>query len=508
MPSVNNKFISGFICLIAGAVITLAFAPYNYSLIGLLSPALLFYTWLKAKPVAAFIYGYSFGLGMFGTGVSWLHISINLFGGVNLFGSYLITFLLVAYLSLYPAFVGYLSKKYFAGTHALTLLVAIPALWTLSEWCRAWIFTGFPWLQLAYSQIDTPIKSLVPLIGVYGLTWVITLLSALLVLFFQLKVQQKIIIVTSVILLWVGAWFINEIDWTQKSANDIRIALIQGAVPQKLKWKPEYRQKSFDLYSDLSDPYWGSELIIWPETAIPALFHTATEFIGALHKLTKKYNTTLVVGVPVKDQVSDEYYNSAVMLDEDITMYHKRHLVPFGEYLPLKPLLSPLLGFLKIPMSNFSAGTQDTPVLSSSNLTLGISICYEDTFGEEVIRALPQANVLVNLSNDAWFGDSLAPHQHLQMARMRALETGRYMLRATNTGISAVINEHGEILNQSQQFKPESLSAEISIFKGVTPYARYGNIPVIIAAILFLIGIKSRECLYKSSRDKLKSGYG
>ena len=185
---------------------------------------------------------------------------------------------------------------------------------------------------------------------------------------------------------------------------------------------------------------------------------------------------------------TSNYYNAVMMIaDEKIDWYHKQHLVPFGEYLPLKFILGVFLDFLQIPMSDFSAGEVQAPLLEANDISLGISICYEDTFGEEVIKALPEATLLVNVSNDAWFGDSLAPHQHLQMARMRALESGRYMLRATNTGISAIIDEKGKIVKQSPQFKATALSAQVSLFKGSTPYVLWGNYPVVIASLILLL---------------------
>ncbi|MFQ5659390.1 MAG: apolipoprotein N-acyltransferase [Gammaproteobacteria bacterium] len=486
----NKNVSEGLLCLLSGASTTLAFAPYNYFFLAVLSPALLFNTWINGQPLTAFCYGYLFGLGMFATGVGWLHISINMFGGVNLAGSLLITFLLVAYLAFYPACVGFLGCRFFADSRKIFLLVAIPALWVLGEWCRARVFTGFPWLVLGYSQIDSPAKGLAALFGVYGISWAVVLSSGILVSILHSNSRQRITLVIAFILLWSGSWLLQSKDWTEKSGNDISIALIQGAIPQELKWKRQYRQKSYDQYLALSRPYWGSDLIVWPETAIPAFYQQATDFINKLHNLARSNDTNLLAGIPVMDRKTAAYYNSAVMFNDGISMYHKRHLVPFGEYLPLDSLLRPFLDFLKIPMSDFTPGDQKKPLLSGPDIDVGISICYEDTFGEEIIQAMPDARVLVNISNDAWFGDSIAPYQHLQMARMRAAETGRYMLRATNTGISAVIDEKGRIIRQAEQFKPESLSAEIASFEGASPFVRFGNIPVLLlAALMLLIGI-------------------
>jgi len=492
MLNFNNNISKGLICLLAGATLPLAFAPFGYFIITIICLALLFNCWINDKPLIAFRNGYLFGLGLFGTGVSWLRISINLFGGVNLFGSIVITFILVAFLALFPAITAYLGRRFFSEAEKLFLFVAIPALWVCSEWCRAWIFTGFPWLQLGYSQSDSPLNSLFPLFGVYGVGFFVVLSSSLLVSIFRHKPGSKIISLLILSLLWLAPGLFFNKDWTQIKRDHVSVALIQGAVPQEDKWKPGVRQPSLDLYLNLSKPYLGSELIVWPETAIPAFQNQVSSFMNNLHKLARQHGTNLLIGMPTRDAGTREYYNSVVLLNEDISQYNKKHLVPFGEYLPLKLLLEPITRFLDIPMSDFSAGTQESSILHTPNFSAGISICYEDTFGNEVNRALPQADILVNVSNDAWFGDSIAPHQHLQMARMRALETGRYMLRATNTGITAIINEKGKIIKQSEQFVPAALAANIALYQGITPYSRFGDMPIIIIC-LTLLGICKRK---------------
>jgi apolipoprotein N-acyltransferase len=468
----------------------LAYAPLNIFFIALVCPAILLIIWLDCSPVCAFRYGYLFGLGMFGVGVYWLHISINMFGGFTIIGAILATALLGAYLAVYPALVGYIGGRWFKHNKLVYLLIACPALWVISEWTRSWFLTGFPWLNLGYSQSDSFLSGLAPLFGVYGVSWLTFFIAALLACLYHYKGRHSLAVIMSIALLSISSWSLTQVNWTKAVNEDISVALIQAAIPQKLKWLPERRQQSLELYLQLSEPHWQDDLVIWPETAIPAYNFTVTGFIDKLSQLTDKYQTTFLSGIPSKEPGKKEYFNSVMMLaDGDISWYHKQHLVPFGEYLPLKPLLGVVLNFLQIPMSNFSPGQQESPLLFTKNLGIGVSICYEDTFGEEVIRALPEAGVLVNVSNDAWFGDSLAPHQHLQMARMRALEGGRYMLRATNTGISAIINEKGKIINQSPQFKPAALSAQITLFQGSTPYVLWGNIPVIITALLLLIFI-------------------
>lgn len=494
MSKLNKYLTSGTACLGYGALITLAFAPFGYVILSILSPALLFNSWLHKSPVTAFRNGYLFGIGMFGTGVGWLHISINLFGGVNLIGAILITLLLIMFLALFPAVIGYIGRKYFANSTLVYLLLGLPALWVLAEWFRAWIFTGFPWLNLGYSHIDSPLNGLAPVLGVYGISLATIITSTMLVALFHIRLKQRTIIALVAIFLWLTCWLLKDIVWTDEIKSDYKVALIQGAVPQKIKWNPEMRQPSLNLYMDLSSPHWHTDLIIWPETAIPAYYHREMEFIDSLQQMAQSTDTNMLTGIVVMNQETGRYYNSMLMLNNEVSTYFKKHLVPFGEYMPFDAILRPLLNFLEIPMSNFSSGDRsEKPLLKATDVIIGVSICYEDTFGEEVLDALPEANILVNISNDAWFGDSIAPHQHLQMARMRALETGRYLLRSTNTGITAIIDEKGKIVKRSEQFEANSISSEVSLFEGITPYALYGNLPVIITLALLLAGLVYKE---------------
>jgi apolipoprotein N-acyltransferase len=483
----KNYLLKLISCFLSGALLPLAFSPYDYPIIAILSLAWLFYTVLNSKPKDAEYFGYVFGLGMFGVGVSWLHISINLFGGVNLAGALIITFVLVAYLSLYPALLAFVYQRLFANKGILVFVIVMPTLWVLSEWFRSSIFTGFPWLNIGYSQIDTPISSLAPVLGQYGVSWFTALVSAILVALYLTSRMAKITLVGVMFITWLGLNALSGIQWTTDKNRDISVALVQGAIPQEMKWKPEQRQKTLDLYLSLSEEYQDSQLIIWPETAIPVLHHQAQEFINAMVSIAKSQNRDYVVGIPFKDLDSNKFYNGITVIGSSNDNYYKQHLVPFGEYLPFDKWLRPVLELMKIPMSDFSSGASKKPVIRAADETIGVSICYEDVFGEEIIAALPEATILINISNDAWFGDSIAPHQHLQMARMRALETGRYMLRSTNTGVSAIINEKGLIIASSPQFIPHVTSDKVKTFEGLTPYARFGNWPVIVAAFLVLL---------------------
>jgi apolipoprotein N-acyltransferase len=485
------------ISLACGAITPLGFAPHGIYLIPFISISILILQCKGSHKKHALLYGFLFGLGYFGYGVNWLHISINLFGGINLIGAYLITLILVLYLSIYPAIFSVLVSvltrhSSLSYSHVLT----IPAIWTLGEWIRSWLFTGFPWLNLGYSQTDSVLSGLAPLLGVFGISYLVVMIAVTIVLIYKSDKQSKAISIALIITVCVLAWLAEQKAWSENLYKSISVALIQGAVPQEIKWSPDMRLPTKQLYQDLTKAHLDADLIIWPEAAIPSYFHQEQAYISEIHSMLRTSNSILLTGMPVYDMQSAKFYNGAIYLSDKIEYYFKQHLVPFGEYLPLKWLLQPIVNTLNIPIADFSPGLDSSPVLRSDKFNIGISICYEDTFGNEVIKSLPEANILVNISNDAWFGDSLAPHQHLEMARMRAQETGRYLLRATNTGITAIIDNKGKILSRSPQFNESTLSANANLYTGQTPYSHFGNYPVILfcfISIISLLGFRKRK---------------
>jgi apolipoprotein N-acyltransferase len=468
----KNKLARRFIALIAGALIPFAFAPFNFYFLSFISLSVLFYLWYETESgYETFLLGYLFGFAMFSIGVSWLHISINLFGGMNIIGAYFFTFLLIAFISLYPALCGYFANHFFKDFY----IIALPALWLLSEWCRGWVLTGFPWLNIGTSQTNSLFANFAPMVGDYGISFIVCIVSISIVVLFRGKTKTKIMSSLVMTFFLISSSLLSSINWTEKNGKDLSVTLVQGAIPQEIKWHPEFREKTYEIYSGLSQPYWSSDLIIWPETAIPSYYHLADDFIDRISEQQSNSKTLFMSGIVNKDQTSNKYFNSILLIDKEHLFYNKHHLVPFGEYLPLKSLLDRILRFLQIPMSDFSSGNFENKILETDKAIFGMSICYEDAYGTEVRQSLPDANILINVSNDAWFGDSFAPHQHLQIARMRALENGRYLLRATNTGISAVIDNKGKVVARSPQFKPHALYAQAALFTGATPFSKYGN---------------------------------
>jgi len=477
------------IAIIAGAVMPLAFAPFGFFPIAILSLAVLFYLCLENIPARSFKIGLAYGLAYFGVGISWLQISIHQFGLPVLAFSVLMTILFVLLIAVFPAFTTYATSRFFPSNNKKKLLLIYPALWVIFEWIRSWLFTGFPWLTVGYSQIDSPLAGLGTVTGIYGVSFAVAISAGVMVLLWLEKRSALILSLSLLLPLWTGSFFLKNVDWTASEDDDVSVAIMQGNVAQEIKWLPEQKQITLDLYSDLSEPYWDKvNLIIWPETALPAFAHDIPEFINDLKARAETSETDIMLGLPFADPKTGKYYNSMISLGNEVNVFKKHHLVPFGEYLPLKKFLDPILQFLEIPMSDFSKGEEEKTLIKTSKYDIGISVCYEDVFGEEVIKGLPEADFLVNVSNDAWFGDSLAPHQHLEMARMRALETGRYLVRSTNTGISAIIDQKGLITHSAAQFEVATLSANIRIFSGATPYVRFGNMPIIILCFLILAG--------------------
>jgi len=486
---------SVILSVIAGTLLPLAFAPVNLFPLAVISPAILFWLWFDSVPRRAFISGYWFGLGFFGVGVSWVSVSFYRFGGMGAWLSIIATLLFVLFLALFPAILGWVSRRYFRRlTASVYLLLFLPAGWVLFEWVRGWILTGFPWLHLGNSQTDSPLAGLAPVLGVYGISWTLALSAGLVVWAWFVPGRNRVLGLAGVVGLWSLAGLLMLVDWSSNEGAPLTASLIQGNVPQNLKWRPEQRSPTIDLYTRLSRDRWDRDIVIWPETALPAYYHQAETFLQGLAREAKMNGgATLIVGLPViKGTDTSQYFNSVVRVgagDGDSTQfYFKSHLVPFGEYIPLKSVLGGLLDILQVPMANFSRGMINQPLLTVAGRSIGVSICYEDVFGEEVIRGLPEASLLVNVSNDAWFGDSFAPHQHLQMARMRSMETARPMLRATNNGISAIIDHRGQVLATSPQFEVAVLDGKVQPQAGATPYVLAGNWPV-LSVLFFALGI-------------------
>jgi len=465
----------------AGAAAVLGFAPFGWGVVVPLALAVLFRLWRGRTPRQAFVLGWCWGAGLMGFGVFWLHHSLARFGGFGPVSAVAVTLLFAAFLALFPAGVGALAHRLVPPGPRRTLL-AYPALWVMGEWLRGWLFTGFPWLQVGYAQIDTPLAGYAPVMGVLGVSLVVAFVAA------ALAAGGRALWL-AVFLVAVG-WGLQRIEWSRPVGDPLPVALIQPNVEQSLKWRPDQFQPTVEKLRRLSRRAPEARLVIWPETAVPAFADQVEQaLLAPLDAAYRAEGRTLLLGIPVRG--NEGYYNALLRLGADGRgQYRKRHLVPFGEYMPLRALLAPLARWWAVPMSDFSPG-RGRPLLTLAGRPAGMSICYEDAFGAEVVQALPEAAFLVNVSNDAWFGDSLAPHQHLEMARMRALETGRWMLRATNTGISAFIDPRGRVAARLPQFEAGVVRSTIQPRGGATPYAYGRDGPVVTVAALLLIAARS-----------------
>lgn len=498
MPTLSNFFhMNGYapllmdlFALLGGVLLPLAFSPFDFPLLALLSLALLFCAWHRAGAGRAAFRGYLFGLGQFGVGASWVYISMHEYGGASEAAAAALTLLLVAFLALFPALAGWLSVRLFPVRRRLRSLLVFPAIWVLTELFRGdWILGGFPWLQLGYSQIDMPLAGFAPLAGVYGTGWLLALSSALLLELALRQGRQRWLAAAVLAVIWLSGAQLRSVQWTRPAGEPFPVTLIQGNVSQDLKWQPGYLQAQMGLYADMTRRHFDSRLIIWPETALPAFYHQLRDaYLAPLEAEAKSHGADLLLGLPVMGETPAEYYNALVSLGATPGIYRKRHLVPFGEYLPLQPLSSSILDILKIPLSDFTAGAAGQPPLRAAGYPLAATICYEDAFGGEGLIVMPEAAYLVNVSNDGWFGDSIAPHQHLQMARMRALETGRYLLRATNTGVSAIIDPKGRVVAAAPQFETAVVGAKIRAMEGGTPYIGLGDAPTISGLFIVIAG--------------------
>lgn len=476
--------------LLAGACLPLAFAPFAIYPLALLCLGVLFWSLLPGKAASRFGAGYWFGAGLFCAGVPWVYVSMHDFGGLTLPAAAGLTLLFALFLALYPALAAASARFWQHLPRPWLLLAVFPALWVLMEWIKGWLFTGFPWLNLGYSQIDAPLKGYAPIFGVYGVSWLLAVSTGLLVLAVSERRNRSTWRVLLPVLagLWIAGAALEYVPWTAAKPRSLTVTLVQGNIHQDLKWRPEQRQPTIETYVTMTAQHWDSDLVIWPETAMPFYFHQGVNFFPALAARAQETGTDILLGIPVLEQETGRYFNSMVSIGgAPAQFYHKRHLVPFGEYVPLQLVLGSILDFMQIPMSDFSSSTTPPQTMLLAGEPMAVGICYEDAFGEEVIDYLPAAGVLVNASNDAWFGHSVAPHQHLQIARMRALETGRPLLRATNTGVTAFIDYRGKVAEALDQFVSDSLTGTVQPRSGSTPYAVWGNIPVVLLAVASLL---------------------
>ncbi len=483
--------------VLAGAVIPLAFAPIHHAWLAVLSPAVLFAILARAPRRLGLWAAYLYGVSYFGAGGHWIYVSVGEFGGGPLVA---LVFCVVLALG-FGLLIWAVARVWYwlrPRDELLALVVALPACWLLVEWVRSWLFTGTTWIQLGYSQTDTWLAGLAPVIGALGLSLILAVLAGLLAwaMVNPGKRSAGVFAVAAVGALLLGALLAH--DWTEPAGEPLQIALLQGNVPQDEKWLPQNREPIMDRYERLTARFWGADVIIWPETAVPAFYHqVVSDYLAPLAAEAEERGTDLLVGLPAWDRESGAVYNSVVSLGSEIDFYHKRHLVPFGEYVPFRDAFGGLLDVFGAPIADFSPGW-NANTLRLGGQPMAAFICYEITFPNLVRDFLPEATVLVNVSNDAWFGGSVGPHQHFQKARMRAIETGRPLVRSTNTGITAAVDHRGQVIARAPQFVIDALLVEVTPHQGITPYVRWGDWPVL--GIMGLMLLAAAGLRWKESR--------
>lgn len=472
----------------AGVLAVCGFAPFGVFALPVLALAALLWLSDTLTARAAALNGFVFGMGFFLAGVSWVNVSLSQFGGMPLPLSLLATALFCAYLAVFPAAVLAVCRALRPGAVMTPLLFA--ALWVLSEWLRGTLFSGFPWLASGYAHATpSPLAGYVPLFGVHGAGFVAALMAGVMAQLVRGRIRLHPGLLSLAVLLVVGG-ALGAARWTEATGRTLSVSLLQGNIEQSMKWLPERLPDSMQAYLELARA-WPADLVVLPETAIPLPYG---DIDPAWLDAVRATGRDVLMGAVTLGEVEGRarYFNSALALGRDDALYSKSHLVPFGEFTP--PLFAWSLKLLSIPMSDFGRGADAQPPLMLAGEKVAVNICYEDVFGEELIAGAREAGLLINLSNTAWFGDSWAQPQHLQIAQIRALELGRPMLRATNTGMTAAIQPDGRVVAALPPFTRAALRVELQSYRGLTPFMRWGNVPVLLLALVVItVGAVQRK---------------
>ena len=491
MPLTLRRLGAPTLALGAGAAFPLGLAPFDFWPLSLVAAGALLWT-LQRCPERPLLTGWLFGVGKYGVGSSWIYVSIHVYGDAPpLLAGFLVA-VFVAGMAVFHAGAAWLFVRLRPPGRVLAA-VAFAALWILTEWLLTWFLTGFPWLFVGYAMLDTPLEALAPVGGVLlvGLGAVLT--AACLV---QWRSRAALVVAA---LPWLASWLLAGVEWTAPS-DRFRVALVQGNVDQATKWDEASRTEILERYATLSDAVWDRDIVIWPEAAITLPLHMAEDYLSEMAGRTEG---ALVLGIIIGEWWPDgaRWYNGAVSVGDGTGQYHKRRLVPFGDYVPFQSVLRGLIGFFDLPMSRTVPGDFDQPLLRAGRAELALSICYEIAYPELVRASAGAADALVTISNDTWFGASIGPRQHLQIARMRALENGRYVLRATNNGVTAIIGPYGGVAEELPQFEPGVLTGEFVAMAGVTPFGRWGSMTVVGALLLALAALPVARGLRRSAPD-------
>ncbi len=488
-----------WIAAAAGAATTFAFAPYGWFPLAIAGPAILFLLWEDATPRFAAQCGFAFGAALFGAGAWWIYTAVHDFGQAPMWLAALLLAALLAIKGCYYALLGWLAVRGARDDLLLRSLLLLPAAWTLMEWLRGWLFTGFPWLQLGYAHSDSVLAALAPVGGIHLVTLADVLTAGALVVLVRGGWRERAVAMAAAIAVWGGAALLADRQWTGPAGDALPVALLQGAIPQDEKWLAENRQATLERYRTLNREALGARIIVWPESAIPLLAHEAAVYLESVRRESHARGSDVMIGLLRYDFDTGQIRNGLYAMSEaGDGWYYKRRLVPFGEFFPVPAVVRRWMRLMSLPYYDMTPGSDGQPPLAAGGERLAATICYEDAYGADQLAALATATLLVNVTNNAWFGDSAAPHQQLQMARFRAREAGRWLMRSTSNGITAVIGPDGAVTARAPQFEPAVLKSSVQPRTGLTPYARTGNWPVLTLSLLLVVtasvaGLKRRR---------------
>jgi apolipoprotein N-acyltransferase len=498
----NRFFFSPWLAIPVGAALSFGFAPFGWWPLGILCLTWLFLAWMHASPRRAARHGFLFTASTFLAGTYWLYHSIYEIGHAPIWVTLIAILIIAVVMGAYSAIIGYVLTRWVVPDRAghtgsiLALLAAFPAAWALQEWFRGWFLSGFPWLVLGYTHLDTPLAGFAPIGGVYLVSLVVAVCAGAVALLAMRGRRALVAGGVTIAALWVVGFALWGHEWTQPVRKPVSVAIVQGAVPQEMKWDQQQFEATLELYHDLTQPHLGTQIIVWPESALAAPQYLLGDYLNREWAEARAAGSSLVLGQLQHVAARDVYFNSVLALGDEPQWYSKRRLVPLSEYFPIPDFMASWLRGMDLPYSGFEAGKRSQPALDAAGEKLGASICYEDAYASDQIGVLKEATLLVNVTNDAWFGDSTAAHQHLQISRTRALEAGRVLLRAANDGISAIIGPDGKVLKTLPRFQPGVLTDNVQPRAGLTPYARLGNWPVILlslAALAFCVFLARRK---------------
>ena len=486
--------------ILAGAIQTLAFAPWYYWPATLVSFLVLVPLCLGRSSGALFRDGWLVGFGLFGAGASWVYVSISEYGMTSAPLAATLTLIFVAGLALFHA-IGFWCWGRLGGDSRSRQLWLFPAVWVLIDWVRGWLFTGFPWLYAGTAQVDGPLAGWLPLLGVHGAT-LLTVATAILLIVAVDRLRtarpQLAAAATGITLIpWIAGPLLQPLEWTEPDGEPLDVAAIQGNISQHDKWDPARAQEQIRIYQQLSEPHWERDLILWPETAIPATQKQATAVLAALDKHATETDTAVVTGIAWHGDSprypGKVFHNSLTTAGNARGVYHKQRLVPFGEYVPFQSLLRGTIEFFNLPMSVFRPGPQNQQPLRLAGVAVHPFICYEITYPDFVARNTNATGFLLTVSNDAWFGRSIGPFQHQQIARTRSVETGRALLRGTNNGITAIVDRNGAVSARASQYERDSLAGSLQPVTGRTPFMMTGSWPVLTLAAVTIVFTRRRK---------------